>query len=189
MDLKSQPQFLTQVKVHAARVNPGDILSIPWGWILCESVINNEMNIGLRLTDFNASAPPSIKALLATVAPKKDDIKPNTGVALLSKVLEKLNLAGDPQAVAGSKGAGKGKRAKKDEERPKEENEEGKKECATKEEGPKDPKQTKAEKDAKRGAAGAGSSAQTKAEKDAKRGAAVAGSSSDGPAAKRQKAT
>ena len=135
------------------------------GWILCESVINNEMNIGLRLTDFNASAPPSIKALLATVAPKKDDIMPNTGVALLSKVLEKLNLAGDPQAVAGSKDAGKGKREKKDEEGPKEENEEGKKECATKEEGPKDPKQTKAEKDAKRGAAGAVSSAQTKAEK------------------------
>ena len=107
---------MTKVKVHATKVNPGDILFLPWGWIVCESVVNNEPNIGLRFPDFNASTSDGIESLVQTVAPKPDDIKPMTSIWLLKKILEKTK-----EFFTEGKGKGKGrteskaKVAKKDE--------------------------------------------------------------------------
>lgn len=107
----SHPNFLASVKVHACKVGPGDMLSVPWGWVLCESVVNNETNVGLRFADFNGSGTEAIRALFDIVAPKPEDVKPCTSIGLLKKLLDKLHMKG---ADHPSKGAGKADASKEE---------------------------------------------------------------------------
>ena len=51
MDLKTHPDFLATCKCVATKVGPSQLLSIPWGWAVCECTLNNTNNAGLRWTD------------------------------------------------------------------------------------------------------------------------------------------
>ena len=113
VDLKVHTNFLTKVKVLAAKVVPGDLIVIPWGWAVAEQVLNNAENVGIRWVDMVEDGTPGVLVLLNHLCPKPAEVKANTQTGLLLKVVDAgqkaLSLRG---TLHPSKGAGKGKAAK-----------------------------------------------------------------------------
>ena len=116
MDLNAHETFLESVKVPATNVGPGHVSCMPRGWILCESVVNNRPNIGLRRSDFNGPTTDTIKTLIDIVAPKPEDIEPNAALRLCQKIIDNIKAfdAGSPLANGKGKGRVKADEPKKE---------------------------------------------------------------------------
>ena len=111
MDLKTHPDFLAKCKCVATKVGPSQLLSIPWGWAVCECTLNNTNNAGLRWTDVRSAGTPGLNELIKVIAPKPDEVKANTSTALLLKIVKGMAKAEKFSArVVGTKGDGKGHR-------------------------------------------------------------------------------
>ena len=79
--------FLTQVKLHAAKIKPKESLCLPQGWLVAEASLNNEINDGLRCMMVKAGAGTAFTRVREAVVPKiAESVKPNSAAALLEKL-------------------------------------------------------------------------------------------------------
>ena len=88
VDTTKHPDFVAKVKTYATKVGPGDLLQVPWGWAVCEAALNNEVSSGVRWVDARPTGTVGLSELIKVIAPKPDEVKPNTSVALLLKIIK-----------------------------------------------------------------------------------------------------
>ena len=75
-----------------AKLSPGSLLYVPWGWVVCERTINGNCTAGFRwlMVDDNFTEP--IVTLAHRVLPSQGSkAKPNTSIAFLQRVCTIVN--------------------------------------------------------------------------------------------------
>ena len=70
VDLKVQTNLLTKVTVFAAKIVPGDLFVVPWGWAVAEQSLNHEVNSGIRWVDMREEGTPGLRALISNDSPQ-----------------------------------------------------------------------------------------------------------------------
>ena len=117
---------MQKVAVFAAKVVPGDLLVLPWGWAVAEQSLNNEINSGVRWIDMREEGTPGLRALMSMVCPKPSEVKANTSAGFLLKVVDagvkslaERNRAGIPAPGRGSGGSTTAKQEQTEKERDK----------------------------------------------------------------------